>query len=358
MPVNIFISYRRDDAAGHAGRLCDRLEEHFPRSVFMDVSGIAPGTNFVRALERKLAACQVLIVVIGRSWLSITKARDGGEEPDHARIEVVTALRKGIPIIPVLVQGTRMPSRKELPEDIKPLADYNALEITEPDFRSDVRRLAEAIVQLHPPPPPSRGPKPDSNRIITPPPSTGVPTWVKVFVGLGTAVVVAVFGIFAIIAAAVSSAETQTAQPFDGGTGGQALISPTPGPRGGGGQKQKATPEPSPETEADDGVKAPPVQSVAGDFSPAGTWLVTVRTANGPLTGTYHLYPNNEMEFSGGAFHGTGTWGYDYAKSTLVISGTNNYGAGFQLVFGVGGRQGGDYQISSTYGPVTMRRVQ
>jgi hypothetical protein len=340
--VNIFISYRRDDAAGHAGRLCDRLDEHFRGCVFMDVTGIAPGANFVRALEHKLASCQVLIVVIGKSWLSITNERVGRAEPDHARIEVATALRsKGVTVIPVLVQGARMPSPGQLPPDLRPLADHHALEITEPDFRDDVRRLAHVIGKLYVPEQPQR-PRPDPTFLTQPPPSTGIPLWIKLFVGLGAAGAVGVFAIFMIFGAVMSAAEAEQSANYGVAAGGQALVSPPPAPT----------------TAPRKNVKAPAAQPEANDFSPAGTWLVTLQTASGPLTATYYLYPNNQMEFSGGAFAGSGTWDYDYAKSTLVISGTNNYDADFQLVLGIGARQGGAYQLTSAYGPGTMVRSE
>ncbi|MGH8719638.1 MAG: toll/interleukin-1 receptor domain-containing protein, partial [Burkholderiales bacterium] len=68
--AGIFISYRREDAAGHAGRLFDRLSEHFGRDrVFMDVSGIEPGVDFVEAIETAVGACEVLVVIVGKDWL-------------------------------------------------------------------------------------------------------------------------------------------------------------------------------------------------------------------------------------------------------------------------------------------------
>jgi len=351
--VNIFISYRRDDAAGHAGRLCDRLEEHFPGCVFMDVNSIAPGTNFVRALEQKLAACHVLIVVVGKSWLSIMREREKDtERDDHARIEVATALRKGTPIIPVLVQGAPMPLRKELPDDLKGLADHNAMHITEPDFRDDVRRLAEAIGRSYAPQPTPPRPRREPDAVLTPPPPrAGVPLWLKLFVGLGAAVVVAVFAIFGIIAASVSSADSghqQQQTAFDAPAGGRTLDSTATA----GQKKPPARTAAAPQ----DDPQGPSQQADA--FQPAGTWLVTVQTANGPLNGTYHLYPNYQMEFAAGAVQGRGTWQYDGEESALVITGMNSLGIGFRDVFVIGDRQGGAYQVSSTGGPGTMRRVQ
>jgi len=103
----IFISYRREDTAGHAGRLFDRLTQHFGKGrIFMDVSDIEPGTDFVEAIDKAVGSCDILIVVIGREWL--TCADPGGhrrlDDPnDFIRLEAATALKRNIRVIPVLV---------------------------------------------------------------------------------------------------------------------------------------------------------------------------------------------------------------------------------------------------------------
>ena len=69
----IFISYRRDDSAGHAGRLYDRLIDHFEQqNVFMDVDTIGPGLDFVEVVQKAVGSCDTLIAVIGREWLGAT----------------------------------------------------------------------------------------------------------------------------------------------------------------------------------------------------------------------------------------------------------------------------------------------
>src|SRR5215470_11394516 len=76
MATKVFISYRRKDAAGHAGRVHDRLAKEFGANLlFMDVDGIPFGVNFVKALQEEVAKCGVLLAVIGPDWLD---ARDGG----------------------------------------------------------------------------------------------------------------------------------------------------------------------------------------------------------------------------------------------------------------------------------------
>ena len=111
--ARIFISYRRDDSAAHAGRLCDRLEYHFgPGQVFMDVDAIKPGMNFIETVQQAIGECDGLVAVIGSDWLQVsdgTGARRLDDPTDLVRLEIVTALQRGIPVIPVLVQSAQMP---------------------------------------------------------------------------------------------------------------------------------------------------------------------------------------------------------------------------------------------------------
>jgi TIR domain len=146
---SIFICYRRDDSAGHTGRLRDALAAEFgPDQIFRDLDTIQPGDDFLQAMSGGIASCQVFLVVIGRNWLTATGA-DGGrrlDDPsDHVRAEVAEALQRGVRIIPVLVQRASMPSAAELPESIRALADRNAIELDDDGWQSDVTRLADAI---------------------------------------------------------------------------------------------------------------------------------------------------------------------------------------------------------------------
>ena len=147
--AKIFISYRRDDSAAHAGRLYDRLEGHFGQGqVFMDVDAIEPGLDFVQVVQQAVNDCDGLVAVIGGEWLQAADAAGDRrlEDPvDLVRLEIATALERGIRVIPVLVQGAQMPQATDLPEDLKRLASRNALEISDTRFRSDVDRLIEAL---------------------------------------------------------------------------------------------------------------------------------------------------------------------------------------------------------------------
>jgi hypothetical protein len=141
----IFISYRRDDSAGFAGRLYDRLAERFGADrVFMDIDAIAPGHEFAIDIERALAECTACVVLIGRDWLTI-KDPDGGrrldDSTDFVRLEVATAIRRGIAVFPVLVDKASPPSSAALPDEIRQLAGRQAIELTNERWNYDVGRL-------------------------------------------------------------------------------------------------------------------------------------------------------------------------------------------------------------------------
>ena len=149
---SIFLSYRRTDAAGYAGRLADHLRERFgPDSVFQDVDNIQAGADFPRAIEQAVGSCQVLLALIGDSWAaerSTEGARRLDDPGDFVRLEVGAALRRGTAVIPVLVEGARMPREEELPPDLKPLTRHQALELSDSRWRYDTDRLAAAIERI------------------------------------------------------------------------------------------------------------------------------------------------------------------------------------------------------------------
>jgi TIR domain-containing protein len=144
----VFISYRRDDTAGYAGRLYDALSAHFGRDlVFIDVDSIRAGENFVDVIDKWIASSSVVIVLIGKAWLNSAGAhgRRLDDPHDFVRLEVASALRQKIPVIPVLVGGAKMPSPDDLPAPLAPLAQINAIEIFDQLFRDSVRHLVDAL---------------------------------------------------------------------------------------------------------------------------------------------------------------------------------------------------------------------
>jgi uracil-DNA glycosylase family 4 len=145
----IFINYRRQDTEGYVGRLYDHLTQYFePEDIFMDVSSIDPGADFVRVLEDAVAACDVFLAMIGPHWLTLTDdsgARRLDQWNDFVRIEIASALKQGKIVIPVLVGRAGMPAPAALPDDLAPLARRNAVELSHQRFIYDVEQLITYI---------------------------------------------------------------------------------------------------------------------------------------------------------------------------------------------------------------------
>jgi len=150
----IFISYRREDSAPYAGRLYDRLCARFGAArVFMDVDDIPPGADFAAHIGMRVAVCDALIAVIGKDWLTV---RNGNgqlrltEPNDFVGLEVASALRRGILVIPALVDGAVMPKPEELRDDLRDLASKNAVALQDHDFQRDVEIVIQALENLSP----------------------------------------------------------------------------------------------------------------------------------------------------------------------------------------------------------------
>jgi hypothetical protein len=145
----IFISYRRDDTEGQAGRLFDDLKQHFGEgAVFMDVAGLEAGRDFRRAIDDQVASCGVLLAIIGKNWLMASDgagARRLDDPMDFVRLETASALKRDIPVVPVLVQGARMPRAEDLPDNLKELSFRNGVELTHARWDSDVQVLIKAL---------------------------------------------------------------------------------------------------------------------------------------------------------------------------------------------------------------------
>jgi hypothetical protein len=145
----IFISYRRGDASYPAGWLFDRLVEHFgDGQVFKDVDSIQPGDDFVAEITDAVGSCAVLLAVIGTRWLTVTseEGRRRLDDPaDFVRLEIESAFARGVLVIPVLVDGARMPHSAELPASLAPLARRQAVELSPDRFGSDASRLLEVL---------------------------------------------------------------------------------------------------------------------------------------------------------------------------------------------------------------------
>lgn len=163
--LHIFISYRREDSMAYAGRLFDRLADRFGlEKIFMDIDTMKVGLDFVKQIEHAVQSCDVLIAVIGKTWLTI-KDEEGNRRLDNpddfVRVEIRAALERDIPVIPLLVGGTGMPRATELPDAIANLARRHAMKMSDDRFRADATRLIEQIseyvteAESEPPLPPS-----------------------------------------------------------------------------------------------------------------------------------------------------------------------------------------------------------
>ncbi|MDQ6843505.1 MAG: toll/interleukin-1 receptor domain-containing protein [Bacteroidota bacterium] len=149
MATNIFISYRKDDSKWNTQILYDRLSQFFPAgSLFKDFNTIKAGEDYRNSIDKALKKCNVLLVVMGKGWLGITDTdgRKRLENPeDLVRIEIATALKRNIRVIPVLFDNIGMPRQQELPEDLQPLILRQCISVSETNFDYDIRHLAEAI---------------------------------------------------------------------------------------------------------------------------------------------------------------------------------------------------------------------
>jgi tetratricopeptide (TPR) repeat protein len=149
MAGKIFINYRRDDSIGTAGRLHDRLAQAFGRDqLFMDVDHIPAGVDFVGHLNVQVAACDVFLAIIGPNWLDAKdeSGRRRLDKPDDfVTIEIAAALARNIRVIPVMIEGARMPKADEVPDSIKPLVRRHAVEVRHAQFGRDAEALVEKV---------------------------------------------------------------------------------------------------------------------------------------------------------------------------------------------------------------------
>lgn len=145
----IFISYRRSDSSGYAGRIVDRLHAAFGEgNVFMDLDDIKPGVDFTEELQHAVGNCDALIALIGPNWLKATSAsgaRRIDDAQDFVRQEISAALQRKVRVIPVLVQKAEMPSAADLPGSLAPLAVHQAIELSDSRWDYDVDQLIAAL---------------------------------------------------------------------------------------------------------------------------------------------------------------------------------------------------------------------
>jgi hypothetical protein len=145
----VFISYRREDSSGYAGRLFDILAGHFGRDrIYMDIDTIKGGDDFAAVIDEKVGQCDVLLAVIGEKWL--TAAGEHGDRRldmpgDFVRQEIAKALERSVRVIPVLVGGASIPQPDDLPPDLRPLSVHQAMDLRDAHFHADADLLIDLL---------------------------------------------------------------------------------------------------------------------------------------------------------------------------------------------------------------------
>ena len=229
MTGGIFVSYRRDDTRQAAGRLADGLADHFgSANIFRDIEGIELGVEFAQALNQALEACVVMLVLIGPKWLDIRDAqgrRRLDDPSDWIRQEISTALRRGIRVVPVLIDGTALPDESTLSDELKPLVRRQALEIADSRWRGDLQRLVDTLARipgldLLRPAPPGPAPAPAPSPTPSPTPAGKKQLWSGIAIG--------VFGLLAV--AGYLAEPGDTPPPGPGPDNPTPLPPPTPVP--------------------------------------------------------------------------------------------------------------------------------
>ena len=302
----IFISYRREETAYPAGWLVERLKEEFGEDqVFRDVDSIQLGDDFVEVIEKAVGSCDVLLALIGNEWLTIVD--EGGrrrieQADDFVRLEIEAALARRIRVIPVLVEGARMPRAEELPPTLSSLSRRHALELSPRRFDLDTEELLEVLEKTLAE---VRGKQPKTARVGRV--SRTLRTHARLSLGVGAGILV--------LASAVLAGVL-----FFSGTGSSPIPTPT----------ASATPRPVPRGEgwsvAKEGLAFAGLTDVAA--STAGTGAIAVGT-NGSRpkiwaynSGTWSRVPGDQIDGGSGRMNAVAV-----AGSTAIAVGSIDYTA-------------------------------
>lgn len=152
----VFLSYRRSDSAEMCDRIYNKLVEHFGKdAVFKDIDSIPLGADFQQYIEQSVAQCAVMLVIIGPAWLTVANAdmmRRLDDPADPVRLEIEAALRQGIHVIPIAVDGAGIPLPEHLPPSLQPLVRHNGWEVHhDPYFDTDMQRILKTLEHWVPP---------------------------------------------------------------------------------------------------------------------------------------------------------------------------------------------------------------
>jgi hypothetical protein len=152
--LRIFLNYRRKDTEDTAGRLFDSLCAHFgEQRVFMDIDDIQPGVDFDEVVHEAVGKCDVLLALIGPTWLTMVDehgSRRLDDPADFVRIELQVALQRGIRVVPVLVHDVTMPKAEDLPDGLQRLTHKQGLGLSNTRWKYDLGKLIEALESVRP----------------------------------------------------------------------------------------------------------------------------------------------------------------------------------------------------------------
>ena len=225
---SIFLSYRRADSIGWAGRLNDSLRRLLPTvRVFMDVEDIPIGVDFEEFIGTAVARCDLLIALIGPEWVDDRdeKGQRRLDAPiDYTRTEIKAALDRNVRVVPVLVGGARMPSVADLPESLKPLAKRQNFELSDRGWEEGCQRLARAIEQALP------------SLQSTPPTGKAPDNRVRLVVAIAAAIVVAAIGVTVFVTQYGAGRDNAVQKPAAAGLPDKPIVTPAepapaPGPQ-------------------------------------------------------------------------------------------------------------------------------
>jgi pyruvate/2-oxoglutarate dehydrogenase complex dihydrolipoamide acyltransferase (E2) component len=147
--VKVFLNYRRTDADAWADRVFERLKTQLPNAdVFMDIDGKIPlGHPWAAWLDSRVAACDLMLVLIGRTWVSEFQTRSSPDQRDYVRVEIESALSRKIPVVPVFLGDAPIPSSASLPASIRPLLDLQATRLQRTSFETDAKALIDGVLR-------------------------------------------------------------------------------------------------------------------------------------------------------------------------------------------------------------------
>lgn len=149
----IFISYRWSDAPAvrrGGGSFVERLEKCLrakcgPKRVFRDTRRIRYGDRFRREILEHASSADVMFAVIGKNWVDLLRNRDPNSD-DFLRLEIATALYRGIRVVPLFVGFASKPAlRQHLPPDLVELDGSKGILIRSENDWASAFKLATRV---------------------------------------------------------------------------------------------------------------------------------------------------------------------------------------------------------------------